>query len=176
MFRDGHKVVDVRFTNLSISQQPPADAFIPPVPVGAGTGRHDDGFVATPVGQVGSKIGRAIVTPSYLPDGFVLTASAVNPASRSVVLSYRNGSLQLAITLRPARGTKARMIDPFGPVATTADKPRSLMIRSGTFAQRDAWTSASPIDHVWVAGPRTEAIVAGDPPVDTMVKVVASLQ
>ena len=176
VFRDGHKVVDVRFTNLSISQQPPADAFIPPVPVGAGTSRHDDGFVATPVGQVGSKIGRAVVTPSYLPDGFVLTASAVNESTRSAVLSYRNGSLQLAITLRPARSAKAQATDPFGPTAARPDIPRPITIGSGTFAQRDGWTSTSPIDHVWVAGPRTEAIVAGDPSIKSLTMVAESLQ
>jgi hypothetical protein len=106
----------------------------------------------------------------------VLSSSAVNEARRSVVLSYRNGSLQLAVTLRPARRGGAQATDPFGGDSVLADGARSLTISSGAFSQRKAWTSTAPVDHVWVAGPRMEAIVAGDPPVATLVKVVASLQ
>jgi DNA-directed RNA polymerase specialized sigma24 family protein len=176
LFRNGRKLIDVRFSNLSISQQPPAGAFTPPIPQGVQVTTTDGGFVPTAVGNIESKVGRSVVTPSYLPDGFVLSSSAVNEARRSVVLSYRNGSLQLAVTLRPARRGGAQATDPFGGDSVLADGARSLTISSGAFSQRKAWTSTAPVDHVWVAGPRMEAIVAGDPPVATLVKVVASLQ
>lgn len=176
LFRKGRKMIDVRFRDLSISQQPPVDAFKPSVATGARTSVREDGFVPTPVGSIGAKVGQTVVTPSYLPDGFVLSSAAVNVASRSVVLSYRTGSLQLTITLRPARQAGAKATDPFDPVASGAEKPRSITIDSGTFAQRPAWSSALPINHVWATGPRTEVVVAGDSSIESLVKVVASLQ
>jgi DNA-directed RNA polymerase specialized sigma24 family protein len=176
LLRKGRKVIDVRFTSLSISQQPPAGAFTPPIPRGMRATTTDDGFVPTAVGNLESQAGRSVVTPSYLPDGFVLTASAVNPTTRSVVLSYRNGSQQLAITLRPARAAKGQVTDPFAPDLSAGGQARQITIKSGAFTQRRAWTSSAPIDHVWVDGPRTEAIAAGAASIESLTKVVSSLQ
>lgn len=175
LFRTGRVIVDVRFTDMTIGQQAPADAFLPSLTPGTRVDRSDAGFTPTPAGDLVATGGRDGLTPNYLPDGYVLTAAAVNRSDDTIVLSYRNGSLQLAITSTPAARRSTRT-DPFGQSIDGTPGIRSLSIRSGAFAGRPAWEGTTPVDQVWARGPKTEVVVAGDPPPSELVKVIASLQ
>ncbi len=180
LLRKGRVVLDLSFVDLSISQQTPPTSYAPKVPAGATLTRDDAGFVATGLADLGSEVGYAVSTPSYLPDGYVLAATSANPTTKVAVLNYRNGSLQLTVTVRPRASTPS--VDPFTSGSKTTGSSgasaaaREITIRSGALSRRPGWVSTEPVDHVWVDGVRTEVIAAGDPSTDELVKILSSLQ
>jgi DNA-directed RNA polymerase specialized sigma24 family protein len=172
--RNGTTVVTVRFSALSISQQPTGSVYLPPVAPGIESTTTDAGFVPTAAGQH-TGVGRA-PTPSYLPGGYVLAAAAVNRTRSVTVVCYRNGSRQLVLTARPAPSTGRDRADPFpGAPAATAE-PAEVNIESGSFAGASAYSSIERIAHVWVNGPQTQVVATGDPTVAQLTKVLASLR
>ena len=98
------------------------------------------------------------------------------PLMRSGICAWALARRSRSAKVRALQQAGAKATDPFDPVASGAEKPRSITIDSGTFAQRPAWSSALPINHVWATGPRTEVVVAGDASIESLVKVAASLQ
>lgn len=170
--RNGATVVTVRFSDLTISQQPTESAYLPAVPPGATTKTTDAGFVPAVAGQLTSV--RSTPTPSYLPSGYVLAGAAVDRSRSVTVVCYRNGSRQLVLTSRPTPAVGAHRTDPF-PESDDSD-PAESSIESGSLAGSTAYSSLERIAHVWVNGPKTQVIAAGDPPVAQLTKVLASLR
>lgn len=164
--RGGVTVLTVQFSDLAISQQPPSTKFAPDPPEGAQVTRTDDGFEAMPLGALTSRE-ETTPTPAYLPAGYILTAAAVDPETHTVVVCYRNGSRQLVLTGRPSSGD-----DP-----ETGKAPETTVaVTSGSFAGNDAQVREGDVSQVRVHDADTEVVLVGDPPVDELVKVVASLR
>jgi hypothetical protein len=172
--RNGAAVVTVRFSALSISQQPTGSAYLPPVPPGTDATTTDAGFAPTAAGQITGL--RSTPTPSYLPGGYVLASAAVNRTRSTTVVCYRNGSRQLVLTARPAPGGGRGRTDPFPVGIEGAAEPTEVKIESGAFAGASAFSSLGQIAHVWVDGPKTQIVAAGDPPVSKLTRVLASLR
>ncbi len=173
--RRGRVVVSVHFRNLSISQQPASASYAPTPPAGARASTTDAGFTPTEPGDLTGGTGGSLPTPSYLPGGFVFASAGVNRSTDTTVLCYRNGSRQLVVTRRPTRAGAAAA-DPFGRAAPADSDPAKVTISSGAFAGRSGFSASEPIAHVWVRGSTTEAIAAGDPTVDQLTNVLASLR
>ncbi len=176
--RDGEDLVRIRFGDLSISQQPATSSYAPTVPAGVQADRSDAGFEPVAAGELTATGTRGVATPSYLPGGYVLAAAGVHPSGTTVVC-YRNGSRQLVLTTRPSPPADERASDPFSHLVEEegADaEPESVEISSGVLAGSDAYASEREPRHVWVNGPRFQAIAAGDPPMAQLVDVVSSLR
>ena len=174
----GRTIAQLRFSGLAISQQPHSASFAPAPPAGAPVTQSQSGFVPTELGKLNTGGSGSVPTPSYLPSGYVLAATAQNPTTKSVVLCYRNGSRQLVLTLRPTAPGRAAETDPFSPsksAKSAKSDVASIQVSSGKFAGRRGWTSESPLAHVWITGSGTEVIAAGDPSTDQLVRVIASL-
>lgn len=173
--RDGVTVLSVTFSGLSISQQAATASYAPKVPVGTRATTTDAGFVPTAAGDLAGASAGATGTPSYLPGGYVLASAGTNRARRTTVVCYRSGSRQLVLTVRPRPAAGGATADPF-PATDAADVPEQVSVGSGVFAGRDASVSLTPVRHVWVNGPQTQVVAAGDPPVAQLTKVLASLR
>ena len=174
--RNGVTVLSVRFTGLSISQQATAMPYTPTVLAGVQATTTDSGFIPTPAGDLAGASAGPPATPSFLPGGYVLASAGVNRAQRTTVVCYRNGSRQLVLTVRPAPSTASDPADPFAGASPSHAGADRVSIGSGSFAGRDAYSSRDVVRHVWVNGPRTQVIAAGDPTVAELTKVLASLR
>ncbi len=171
--KQGRTIATVRFVGLSIAQQAPVSPLTPTLPANAMPTRSVGGFTFTELGRLNTGGDGRIPTPSYLPSGYVLASVGVNKTSRTTVLCYRNGSRQLVLTFRPRPlGVPA---DPFGSSSESSSKPQTFSISSGRFAGTKATGSLDPIAHIWTQNSATQVIVAGDPNIDTLTKVIASL-
>lgn len=160
--RDDRVLLRIDFSDLAISQQRTRSSYAPEPPETVGVTRTDGGFASTTLGELAS---RDDVMPSYLPPGYVLTTTAVDIDDDTVVVCYRNGSRQLVLTRRPAQQ----------PADVTGGE-RTVTIASGSFSGRDARVWTEPLAQVRVADADTEVTVVGDPPLDELEKVVASLR
>lgn len=176
MRRGAKSVLEVRFSGLSISQQALASSYAPVVPVGTRAEVTDGGFVPTPAGELASVRAGSTRTPSYLPGGYVLASAVANRATKTTVVCYRNGSRQLVLTVRPAPTATADRTDPLTDSDPAADEPRRVTIDSGALAGNEAFSSLTPVHHVWVNAPGTQVVVVGDPPLAQLTKVLASLR
>ncbi len=174
--RDGVTVLSVTLSGFSISQQAATGSYAPNVPLGTQAATTDAGFVTTPAGELAGAGAGATATPSYLPGGYVLASAGANPARRTTVVCYRNGSRQLVLTVRPRPTADGATADPFATGSSSTDDAEQVSIGSGAFAGRDAYASVSRVPHVWANGPQTQVVAAGDPPVSQLTKVLASLR
>ena len=169
--RAGRTVLIIRFSALSLSQQPASSSYAPEVLPGVAVTTVSKGFVPTKAGELA---GVNVPTPSYLPGGYVLASTAVNRATQTIVVCYRNGSRQLVVTRRPRAGSPVISSDPIGQVAD--EKPAKVTISSGSLAGSKGFSRIGPVPHVWVEGSTYQVIAVGDPPVDQLTKVLASLR
>ncbi len=167
--RDGRTLVTVEFSELAISQQHERFPLAPEAPATARVTRTDDGFEAMALGALTSRE-ETTPTPSYLPAGYVLTATAVDPGTHTVVVCYRNGSRQLVLTGRPAGAASDD-----GP-GTDGSDTKTVDVGSGMFSGRTARVETVPIGMLTVTDSHTEVVVTGDPPVEELEKVIASLR
>lgn len=163
--RQGRVVAKVQFSDLAISSQKADASHAPDASPDARITRTDGGFETTTLDAVSDWATTA--APAYVPAGYVLTATAADDETRTVVLCYRNGSRQLVVTGRAATAP--------GGIGDGADV-KTADISSGAMAGRTARTVDEPLGLVEVADSTTRVTVTGDPPVSELVKVVASLR
>lgn len=173
---EGRVVATLTFSGLSISQQARRSSFAPRIRPGVAPTRHDAGFSPTEVGLPVGSASESPPTPSFLPGGYVLTAAGADTARRVIVLCYRNGSRQLILTRRPVPSEPAGNASPFASEAATDVDARTFTVDSGALAGREGHAAKVPIGHVWANGSATQVIVAGDPPIAQLSKVLASLR
>ena len=181
-------VMHLRFSNLSIAQAPPADAFRP---AAHGAQTISRGFQTTALSGVQAAVGHAPLTPSYLPGGFTLatvatmahapdgatsTAANRNPPDQGVVvLTYRHGGDTIVITTRAFTSAAGKLwLDPFAATGTGASN--SVTLTGGTFQQVGATSGDKPVAHLWGHDRTTVFTVAGDVSESQLENVASSLQ
>lgn len=175
VLRAGRVVFDLRFDDLSIGQNANSDVFSVTVPEGARVTSTSSGFEAIGIGDASQLVGRRVLTPTYLPEGFVLVAVAANATTKVLVLGYRNGSQQFTLTTKPAAAGNKAVADPFGRAASGSSS-RGLTVGSGALAGKSAWYSPLPLPHLWVDGGRLTVVASGDPSMAELTKIVSSMQ
>lgn len=181
--------LEVEFSNYTVGNPLPPDAFAVPLPdlPGSTTAvtRAGLGFASTGLEQARSKLASLTFTPGFTPDGYALSLVATAPAGEApppgasnvpqhsgpvVVLVYRRGSQQFAVTLREAHDETALTEGWDGNGWSTST------ISSGLFTGTKAHVSEAEHPLVWATGKGVTVTVSGDLSRNDALDVVRSLR
>lgn len=173
--RDNATVIDVEFGTYTVGNPLPPQAFTAPIPSEASptanVTRADLGYAPSGLEKARADLPTLTLTPGFTPEAFTLSLVSSrlgdNPA---LVLVYRNGSRQIAMSVRPHSDGAA--LSPWG----TRDGWRRYDIGSGRLSGSHAWSPPEGPPHLVAESADLTVTADGDAPRGELLDVVRSLR
>lgn len=192
---------ELRIERLAIDAELPPDSFTIHFAPGTEVMRSDEGFRRVGLAEVEEIVGYPPLVPSWVPDGYELTAAAVargsgyptgaeaaNPPSKDVVsLSYRRGLDHFIVTTRlsrvrapgePRLPLRELWSDPLATGEGFVDRPERVRARRGALSGVELNLLLVPrnIPHVWALTDELVVTVGGDLSREELLHVAESLR